>query len=128
MATPIEGNNSIGKRMKEKRELVLDGLGASPGEATGVVKIVFSPQEANTKINDGDILVTIATDPSFTPFMEKASAIITDIGGILSHAAIVSRELGIPCVVGCGKATKILKDGMRVTVDGLKGLIWIIGK
>jgi pyruvate,water dikinase len=120
----MEDDSRIYKMTEENLELLIKGLGASPGRASGIVKVVFSPQEAETKINEGDILVTIATDPSFTPFMKKASAIVTDVGGVLAHAAIVSRELGIPCVVGCEKATEVLKDGMKVIVDGLEGLIW----
>ena len=105
-------------------KILLKGLAASPGKYKGIVKIVFSPQEASKKIEKGDILVTSMTDPDFTPFMKKAGAIITNTGGILSHAAILSRELGVPCVVGTKKATDVLKDDMEVLVDGLKGLIY----
>ncbi|MCW4010018.1 MAG: PEP-utilizing enzyme [Candidatus Bathyarchaeota archaeon] len=105
-------------------KILIKGLGASSGISSGIAKVVFSPEEATKKIGNGDILITIATDPDFAPFMSKASAIVTDIGGMLSHAAIVARELGIPCVVGCVDATKVLKDGMKVTVDGSAGLVF----
>lgn len=72
----------------------------------------------------GDILVTEMTNPLFVPAMEKAVAIVTDEGGMTCHAAIVSRELGIPCVVGTKKATKILRDGMAIVVDGKSGEIF----
>jgi pyruvate,water dikinase len=69
-------------------------------------------------------MVTVMTDPDYTPFVIKASAIVTNTGGMLCHAAIVSRELRKPCVVGTKNATTVLKDGMMVTVDGLKGIIY----
>jgi pyruvate,water dikinase len=107
-----------------RKKVLLKGIGASLGEYKGRVKIVFSPEEASKKIKKGDILVTSLTEPSFVPIMKKAGAIVTNTGGVLSHAAIVSRELGIPCVVGTRKATEVLKDEMEVFVNGLKGLIY----
>ncbi|MBI2007342.1 MAG: phosphoenolpyruvate synthase [Candidatus Blackburnbacteria bacterium] len=103
-------------------EEILKGQGASPGIATGVVKIVESPKRLG-KIKKGDILVTKMTSPDFVPAMKLAAAIVTDAGGVTSHAAIVSRELGIPCVVGTGEATSVLKDGLVVTVDGKAGMV-----
>lgn len=101
---------------------ILQGQGASPGIATGPVKIVQSPKNIG-KVKKGDILVSKMTSPDYVPAMKRAAAIVTDEGGITSHAAIVSRELGIPCVVGTGEATKILKDGLVVTVDGKAGVV-----
>jgi pyruvate,water dikinase len=75
-------------------------------------------------MEEGDILVTVMTTPLFTSAILKASAIVTDLGGYLSHAAIVSREFGIPCVVGAEKATQILVDGQEVTVDGKQGVVY----
>ena len=92
------------------------------GTATGVVKIVIRPKDM-TKMNQGDILVSIATDPDIVPAMKKAAAIVTEQGGITSHAAIVSRELGIPCVIGTKIATQVLKDGDLVEVDANKGIV-----
>jgi pyruvate,water dikinase len=106
-----------------KAKVVLKGLAASPGIGCGPVKIVTSPEEIN-KVKEGDVLVAKMTSPDYVPAMKKAVAIITDEGGMTSHAAIVSRELGVPCVVGTGKATEILKEGDIVTVDGERGIIY----
>jgi pyruvate,water dikinase len=97
------------------------GLPASPGVGIGEAKIILSPKEGD-KLNPGDVLVTKMTNPDFVPLMKKASAIVTDEGGMTSHAAIVSRELGIPCVVGTGNATKVVKG--VVTVDGREGFVY----
>ncbi|MDD5651263.1 MAG: phosphoenolpyruvate synthase [Candidatus Nanoarchaeia archaeon] len=102
---------------------ILTGLGASPGIGSGTVKIVYDIADLN-KIQKGDILVTVMTNPDFVVAMQKASAIITDEGGLTSHAAIVSREMGIPCIVGTEKATKIFKEGDTLTVDGTNGKVY----
>jgi len=104
-------------------KILTKGLGASPGIGMGKVKIVKSAKDIKT-IERGDILVTEMTTPDFVPGMKRSSAIITDTGGMTSHAAIVSRELGVPCVVGTGDATKVLKDGIEVSVDGSHGIIY----
>lgn len=104
-------------------KLLLTGDPASPGIASGSVKIIFSANEID-KVAAGDVLVTVQTNPDFVPAMKKAVAIVTERGGRTSHAAIVSRELGIPAVVGVEKATKILKPIPAVTVDGAKGQIY----
>lgn len=105
------------------KKKLLEGISASPGKAKGKVRIILEPSEIG-KMRKGDILVTRMTNPLFVPAMEKAAAIITDEGGITCHAAIVSRELGIPCVVATKRATKVLKDGMEITVDGSEGKIF----
>ncbi|MBU1036805.1 hypothetical protein KKF32_02065 [Patescibacteria group bacterium] len=92
------------------------------GKATGVVKIIFRPKDM-VKMNKGDVLVSIATDPDIVPAMKKAAAIVTEQGGVTSHAAIVSRELKIPCVIGTRVATRLLKDGDKVEVDATKGIV-----
>jgi pyruvate, water dikinase len=104
-------------------EPILSGLGASPGISSGKVKIIHDLDELN-KIQKGDILVTKMTNPDMVVSMQVASAIITDEGGLTSHAAIVSREMGTPAVVGTDNATEILKDGQIVTVDGFNGKIF----
>ncbi|MFQ6055784.1 MAG: phosphoenolpyruvate synthase, partial [Methanosarcinales archaeon] len=104
-------------------ELLLEGLNASPGIAYGIVKIIRGEDELD-KVKDGDILVTTMTTPDMVKAMKKAVAIITDEGGTTCHAAIVSRELGCPAVVGTRNATKVLSDGMMVTVDGAKGQVY----
>ncbi|MBU5687872.1 MAG: phosphoenolpyruvate synthase [Candidatus Aenigmarchaeota archaeon] len=103
---------------------ILQGLAASPGIAQGVIKIIKSPKELS-KIKQGDILVTKMTNPDFVPAMKRAAGIITDEGGQTSHAAIVSRELGVVCVVGTKEATKKLKDGNLVTIDGYNGKVYL---
>ncbi len=102
---------------------IAKGLAASPGIGSGPVKLVLSTKDFG-RVNKGDILVTKMTTPDYVPLMVKTSGIITDEGGMTSHAAIVSRELGVPCVVGTSNATKILKNGMIVSVDGSNGLIF----
>src|SRR3989344_666830 len=88
----------------------IKGQVACMGHAKGIVRIIIRPSDMG-KMNKGDILVSIATDPDIVPAMKKAAAIVTEQGGVTSHAAIVSRELGIPCVIGTKIATKVLKDG-----------------
>ncbi|MEW5707199.1 MAG: phosphoenolpyruvate synthase [Actinomycetota bacterium] len=110
--------------VKEKAgEVILEGIAASAGIASGIVKIVRSKEELD-KVKKGDVLVTPMTNPDFVPAMRRAVAIVTDSGGRTSHASIVSRELGIPCVVGTGKATQVLKDGDVITVDGARGIVY----
>ena len=103
---------------------ILTGAGSSPGIGTGPVKVLKSPKEI-AKVKQGDVLVAPMTSPDYVPAMKKAAAIVTDEGGMTSHAAIVSRELGIPCVVGTKGATEMLKDDTIVTVDGGRGLVFL---
>jgi len=103
--------------------ILLTGLGASPGAASGVVRIVTGLKDLD-KVRQGDIMVTKMTMPDMVPAMRRAGAIVTDEGGMACHAAIVSRELGCPAVVGTKKATQTLKEGMVVTVDGSKGIVY----
>jgi len=112
-----------GQDQKDKRKPLLTGTPASPGFAAGPVQIIKSVKEIE-KVEKGEILVTTMTSPDFVPAMKKVVAIVTDKGGQTSHAAIVSRELGIPCVVGTEKATEILKNGQIITVNGAKGEIY----
>lgn len=104
-------------------EVLLRGLAASPGIASGYVKVISDMHELD-KIQKGNILVTEMTDPDMVIAMERASAIVTNAGGNTSHAAIVSRELGIPCIVGTEHATEILKDNQYITVDGSNGIVY----
>jgi len=105
----------------------VQGHPAFQGKATGKVKLVKDRTELH-KVEKGEILVTRLTTPDFVVAMEKAAAIITDLGGITSHAAIVSRELRVPCIVGTQCATKILKDGDLVEVDAYEGVVRKIDK
>jgi len=103
-------------------EVVLSGLGASPGRASGDVRIVNSVDELD-RVQQGDVIVAAMTTPDMVPAMKRASGIVTDEGGMTSHAAIVSRELGVPAVVGAESATEQLDNGQTVTIDGEKGSI-----
>lgn len=96
------------------------GLAASAGIASGQVRILGTPQEGS-RLKTGEVLVAPMTTPDWVPTMRRAAALVTDGGGMTCHAAIVSRELGVPCVVGTHNATTILRDGESVTVDGAKG-------
>jgi len=102
---------------------ILRGFGASPGIATGVARILHGPSEME-KLKTGEVLVTTMTTPDMVPAMSQASAIVTDEGGMTCHAAIVSRELGVPCVVGTREATRVIADGSEVTVDGKTGAVY----
>ena len=104
-------------------DALLEGAGASPGIASGPVVTVKNAKDAY-KVKKGDVLVARMTSPDFVPAMKRAAAIVTDEGGVTCHAAIVSRELGVPCVVGTGQATTLLEDGRIVTVDGSIGKVF----
>jgi pyruvate,water dikinase len=108
---------------KIKAPVLLSGAPASPGVASGPVKLVNDPSEID-KVLTGDVLVAEMTTPDFVPAMKRAVAIVTDRGGRTAHAAIVSRELGIPCVVGTGEAMSVLKDRQDITVDGSNGKVY----
>jgi len=108
---------------ESKAEVLLKGIAASLGIASGAVKVIHSPNQID-EVKEGDVLVTEMTSPDYVPAMKRAAAIVTDTGGQTSHAAIVSREMGIPCVVGTGRATHVLSNGQVVSVDGAKGLVY----
>jgi pyruvate, water dikinase len=108
---------------EKNAKLLLEGLAASPGAAAGKVRIIRDPEQIH-KVKKGDVLVAEMTNPDFVPAMKRAAAILTDKGGRTSHAAIVSRELGIPAVVGSETATKMLRDGELITVDGGDGKVF----
>ncbi|WP_286901574.1 PEP-utilizing enzyme [Thermocrispum sp.] len=103
---------------------VLEGLGACPGTATGVARVITDPEDA-PDLEPGEILVAPMTDPGWTPIFTSAAAVVVNVGSPMSHAAIVSRELGIPCVLGVRGATKKIKDGMTLTVDGTTGKVTV---
>ncbi|MCW4000404.1 MAG: phosphoenolpyruvate synthase [Candidatus Bathyarchaeota archaeon] len=106
-------------------KVVVRGISAGRrGYGTGIAKVVLNLEDASKQMQKGDILVTAMTDPDFVPFMKMASAIVTDKGGITSHAAIVSRELNIPCVVGTEIGTQVMKTGTEYTVDSQNGIIY----
>jgi pyruvate,water dikinase len=103
-------------------DVIVRGLGASPGIVSGEVRVVTELDELD-KVGDGDILVTEMTMPDMVPAMKRAAGIVTDEGGMTSHAAIVSRELGVPAVVGTGSGSRELSDDRIVTIDGDKGSV-----
>ena len=115
---------TIGGEEKEEKLIPLcKGLPASPGIGRGIVKNIKNLTEIS-QVEEGDILVTEMTNPDMVPAMKKAKAVVTDEGGRTCHAAIVSRELQIPCIVGAKNATQVLKDGIEVTVDATRGIVY----
>ena len=109
----------------EGLKVVAKGISAGKrGYGIGIAKVVFTPDEASKIMVKGDILVTDMTDPNFVPFMRIASAVVTDKGGVTSHAAIVSREFGIPCIVGTETATKVMETGKQYTIDSRNGIVY----
>ncbi len=99
---------------------LVSGTPASPGRATGSVRVIRGSQEFD-QLEAGEILVAPLTAPAWTPLFNRAAAVVTDVGSVAAHAAVIAREYGIPAVVGCGDATARLRTGMRVTVDGSTG-------
>jgi pyruvate,water dikinase len=101
------------------------GLGASPGVVIGVARIIDNLDDAD-RLEDGDVLIAKTTSPPWTPLFGVAAAVVTDAGGPMSHVAIVAREYGIPAVVGTVEATKLIRDGQRVRVDGSAGTVELL--
>ncbi len=119
---PQTSTNGQNPAPTPSEEPILDGSPASPGVASGRIRVILNARETSS-IGEGDVLVAEMTTPDFVPAMKRASAIITERGGRTCHAAIISRELGVPCVVGASGAAK-LADGRQVTVDGANGLVY----
>ena len=103
--------------------VIAEGACASPGVASGHAVVIHGPGEID-KVREGDILVTEMTTPDFVPAMKRAAAIITDKGGRTCHAAIVSREIGVPCVVGTGNGSSLLSTGQMISVDATSGKVY----
>lgn len=125
----IEFLGQSGKQLRDLAELhvrrgysKIQGMTGYPGKARGIVKIIRSRNDF-FKMHKGDILVTANTRPEFVPIMKQAAAIVTDEGGITSHAVIVARELKLPCIVGCQVGTSMLHDGDKVEVDATRGIV-----
>ena len=121
--TTIRSGTTSVKTETGEGKILVKGQGASPGVATGRVVVIRDVKDTGS-VKAGDILVTKMTNPDMVPAMQKVAAIVTDEGGMTCHAAIVSRELGTPAVVGTRNATSILKPGQLITVDGEKGFIY----
>ena len=122
METPLRTEEN---KAEETLKVVVRGISAGrKGYGVGKATVVLNPDDAHRDMHKGDILVTGMTDPDFVPFMKMASAIVTDKGGVTSHAAIVSRELSIPCIVGTETATQVMKTGKEYTVDSRNGVVY----
>jgi len=122
METPMKTEEN---KAEGTLKVVVRGISAGrKGYGIGKATVVLNPEDAHRDMHKGDILVTGMTDPDFVPFMKMASAIVTDKGGVTSHAAIVSRELSIPCVVGTETATQVMKTGKEYTVDSRNGVVY----
>jgi pyruvate,water dikinase len=111
----------------QKNELgnVIKGLGASTGKVTATARVLFTTEDFG-RMKPGDVLVAVITTPAWTPLFTMASAVVTDIGGPLSHSSIVAREYGIPAVLATGNATRRIEDGQMITVDGGAGTVELI--
>jgi len=113
------GNQVISRKL-------IKGVGASSGIAEGIAKIVSSPDEFD-EVKEGTIMFCDMTNPAWAPVFPKLKGIVTNSGGVLAHPAIVSREFGIPCIVGSLIGTKVIKNGQKVRIDGTKGIVEILG-
>jgi pyruvate,water dikinase len=126
--TAVAGNGGAGGAAEsdsgdgDAADVLVDGLGASPGAVSGTVRIVTKLDHLD-QVQEGDVLVTEMTMPDMVPAMKRAAGIVTDEGGMTSHAAIISRELGVPAVVGTGNGSRVLEEGQSVTIDGDKGTV-----
>jgi len=108
-----------------ERKVATRGIAAGKRDiAAGKAKVIFTPEEAAKLMQKGDVLVTTMTNPDYVPFMKIAGAIVTDKGGVTAHAAIVSREFGIPCIVGTENATKVMVTGQEYTIDAKSGVVY----
>ncbi|MEA2462487.1 MAG: rifampicin phosphotransferase [Acidobacteriota bacterium] len=112
-------------RDKQKATSKVNGFAASPGDVVGIARLVLQPGDM-ARVQKGDILITRATTPSYNALLPLLSGIVTDRGGTLSHAALVAREYGIPAVVGTGNATELIRDGVRVRIDGANGTVQVL--
>lgn len=119
---PITTLTRVGKPVADSHEILVQGLPAVPGSASGTVRVLADVGEGG-RLQDGEVLVAQMTNPDWLPTMRRAAALVTDTGGMTCHAAIVARELGVPCVVGARTATTDLTDGEIVTVDGTHGRV-----
>lgn len=120
-----EPEANVAPKQLSEMKVIAKGIAAGRRDiGFGVAKIVFTPEDASRMLKKGDILVTPMTNPDFVPYMKLASAIVTDKGGVTAHAAIVSRELGIPCIVGAETATKTMETGKEYTVDARNGVVY----
>jgi len=104
---------------------VLQGAAGAPGEVTGVARIVLDPSDP-TAVGPGDIMIAPTTDPSWTPLFLSAAGVVVNVGAVASHAAIVCRELGVPCAVSVIDATHRIPDGATISIDGSTGTVTVL--
>jgi phosphoenolpyruvate synthase/pyruvate phosphate dikinase len=121
-AASSEPDRFDGKRFEPESDGTLRGTGASAGVVRGPARVVFGPEDFDRVVR-GDIIVAPASNPGWVPLFSIAAGFVTDTGGVLSHAAVVAREFGLPAVVGMGDATKRIADGRIVEIDGAAGLV-----
>jgi len=124
-AIGIVMNEMFAARTQQDHAKRITGYAASPGEVTGIARLVLDPSDMG-RVRGGELLVTRSTAPSFNALLPLIGGIVTDRGGTLSHAAVVAREYGIPAVVGCGNATELIADGARIRIDGGNGTVEIL--
>ena len=110
---------------RDQSEAILQGIAGCAGKARGRARVVLDPSDPGA-LGPGDVLIAPITDPSWTPLFVPAEAVVVDVGAVMSHAVIVSRELGIPCVVSAIGATTSIPDGAEIEVDGNAGTVTII--
>ena len=120
-----EGEIISGKYKRENLPAgAMAGLPVSSGAIEGRARVILSMEDAN--FGDGDILVTAFTDPSWTPLFVSIKGLVTEVGGLMTHGAVIAREYGLPAVVGVENATKLIKDGQRIRVHGTEGYVEIL--
>ena len=107
---------------------VLKAVAGSPGVYTGTARVCRSLAQATDDLEEGEIMVVEMTLPPWVPLFSLAGAVVSDVGGILSHSAIVARECGVPAVVGTNVGTTVIKTGQTITVDGNKGVVYLDGR
>src|SRR5699024_6315108 len=100
------------------------GLAVSSGDIEGRARVILNIKDAD--LEDGDILVTLFTDPSWTPLFVSIKGLVTEVGGLMTHGAVIAREYGLPAVVGVENATKVIRDGQRIRVNGTEGYIEVL--
>jgi phosphoenolpyruvate synthase/pyruvate phosphate dikinase len=113
------------RQSETESDLVLKGIGCSGGRTTAEVRVIASLEQA-WNLRTGEILVTRFTDPGWTPVFGLAAGVVTEVGGLLSHAAVIGREYGLPVVLNVAGATQVLKTGQRVEIDGAAGTVKIL--
>ena len=113
------------KKEDAKSNTRISGFAASPGQITATARLVLKPSDFG-KVKPGEVLITTATGPAYNALLPLIRGVVTDRGGTLSHAALVAREFGIPAVVGCGNATKIIPDGATIRIDGTSGTVEVV--